>query len=382
MEELNFVIGVVDSSGRMEASMNKVNVGIVGCGNISGIYFSNCKNFSMLDIVACSDLNQERAEAKAKEFDVPVVCSTEELLKRDDIQIVINLTTPEAHADICMAAIDAGKSVYVEKPLTIELEDGRKLLETAKEKGLLVGSAPDTFLGAGLQTCRKLIDDGWIGKPVAATAFMMCHGHEGWHPDPEFYYKKGGGPMFDMGPYYLTALVSLLGPVQRVAGSTRITFPERTIMSEPKRGTKIEVEVPTHVAGVLDFENGAIGTIVTSFDVWGAQVPMIEIYGTKGSLSVPDPNTFGGPVRFNKPGMDGWSEIPLTHGFAENSRGIGVADMANALISGGKHRASGDLAYHVLELMHGFHISSDKGAHFDTEGKCAQPEPLSPDFTR
>ncbi len=199
-----------------------------------------------------------------------------------------------------------------------------------------MGSAPDTFLGGGLQTCRKLIDEGAIGEPVAAVAFMTGHGPEGWHPDPEFFYRPGAGPMFDMGPYYLTALVSLLGPIVRVTGSTRISFPERTIGSGPKQGQKIVVETPTHVAGVLDFAGGAVATIITSFDVWAANLPCIEIYGSEGSLSVPDPNTFGGPVRIRLAGDKEWREVPLTHGFTENSRGLGVADMA----SGDPGRAS------------------------------------------
>ncbi|MGB9587185.1 MAG: Gfo/Idh/MocA family protein, partial [Armatimonadota bacterium] len=303
--------------------MQPAKVGIVGCGAISGIYFQAGRTFEMLDIVACADLIRERAEAKAKEFGCKAV-TVEELLADPEIEIVLNLTIPNAHASIAQAAVEAGKSVHNEKPLTITREEGRKLLATAKEKGVRVGCAPDTFMGAGIQTCRKLIDDGVIGEPIAATAFMMCHGHEGWHPDPEFYYKVGGGPMFDMGPYYLTALVNLIGPVKRVSGSTRITFPERVIGSEPKKGQVIKVDVPTHVAGLMEFANGAIGTIITSFDVWAAELPRIEIYGTKRTLSVPDPNGFGGPVRVFLP-QEGWKEVSLTHGYEENSRGIGVA---------------------------------------------------------
>ena len=239
-----------------------------------------------------------------------------------------------------------------------------------------MGCAPDTFLGAGHQTCRKLIDDGAIGEPVAAAAFMACHGHESWHPDPEFYYKPGGGPMFDMGPYYLTALVNLLGPVRRVTGSARITFPERLITSEPKSGTKITVDVPTHVAGVLDFANGAVATIITSFDVWAHNLPRIDVYGSEGSLSVPDPNGFGGPVRIRRSGDSEWTEVPHTHGCAENGRGIGVADMACALRSGRPHRTSGQLAYHVLDVMHAVHDASREGTHIELESTCDRPTPV------
>lgn len=355
--------------------MKPTKVGIVGCGNISGIYFQAGKTFDILDIVGCADLLPERAKAKAEECGCKAYPSPEALLADPDIEIVMNLTIPNAHASVALAAIAAGKSVHNEKPLAITREDGKKMLEAAKAKGVRVGCAPDTFMGGGIQTCIKLIDDGWIGEPIGATAFMTCHGHESWHPDPEFYYKAGGGPMFDMGPYYLTALVALLGPAKRVTGSTRITFPERTITSAPKFGTQVVVDVPTHVAGIVDFANGAIGTIITSFDVWAAELPRIEIYGTLGSLSVPDPNGFGGPIKMLRPGS-GWSEIPLSHGYADNSRGIGVADMAYALRSGRTHRASGDLAYHVLDIMHAFHDASDAGKHIQLQSTCARPQPL------
>jgi len=299
-----------------------------------------------------------------------------ELLADPEIEIVINLTIPKAHAEVALAALQAGKSVHNEKPLAIERAQAHQLLALAREEGLRVGCAPDTFLGGGIQTCRKLIDDGWIGEPIAATAFMTCHGHESWHPDPEFYYKVGGGPMFDMGPYYLTALVNLIGPVRRVTGSARITFPERLVTSQPKHGTRIEVDVPTHVAGVLDFANGAVGTIITSFDIWSAHLPRIEIYGTEGSLSVPDPNGFGGPVLVKRAGASEWSDVPLTHGYAVNSRGIGVADMAYALRSGRPHRANGELAYHVLDIMHAFHDASREGKHIELASTCDRPAPL------
>jgi predicted dehydrogenase len=353
-----------------------VKIGVIGCGNISPIYLKNGKRFQVLDIVACADLIMERAESRAAEFGVSRACTVEELLADPEIQIVINLTIPNAHAEVGLAVLEAGKSVYNEKPLAVSREDGRRMLEIAARKGLLVGGAPDTFLGAGIQTCRKLIDDGWIGEPIAATAFMTNHGHESWHPDPEFYYKAGGGPMFDMGPYYLTALVNLVGPVRRVTGSTRITFAERTITSQPKQGTKIQVDVPTNVVGVLDFQNGSIGTIITTFDVWGAQLPRIEIYGSEGSLSVPDPNTFGGPVRVLRAGSREWHDVPLTYGYAENSRGLGVADMASALCSGRPHRANGNLTYHVLDIMHAIHDASRLGQHIELQSTCERPASL------
>ena len=358
----------------MKASAAKV--GVIGCGNISGIYFTNMKKMETLEVAACADLIMERAESSAKQHGIPKACTPAELLADPSIEMVVNLTIPKAHAEVALAAVEAGKSVYTEKPLAVTREDGQRIVERAAEKGVLVGCAPDTFLGAGIQTCRKLIDDGWIGRPVAATAFMTCHGHESWHPDPEFYYKPGGGPMLDMGPYYLTALVNLMGPVRRVTGSTQLTFPERTITSQPNYGTIISVEVPTHVVGVLDFAQGAVGTIITSFDVWAADLPNIEIYGTEGSLRVPDPNGFGGEIKAFRYNTKQWDPVPHTHSYPENSRGLGVADMAAALRSGRPHRANGQLAFHVLDIMHAVHDASRSGKHVELASTCARPAPM------
>jgi predicted dehydrogenase len=353
----------------------RAKVGIVGCGNISGAYFTGCAAFPILDVVACADLDMDRAEAVAEEHGVRA-CTVDELLKDPEIQIVVNLTVPKVHAEVNLVALESGKNAHTEKPFAVRKEDGLRVLELAAQKGLLTGSAPDTFLGGGIQTCRKLIDDGWIGEPVAATAFMLSHGPENWHPNPDFFYEVGGGPMFDMGPYYLTALVNLLGPVARVSGSTRVSFPERVIGNPELRfGEKIPVETPTHLAGVLDFVGGAVGTLVTSFDVWSHNVPRIEIYGSEGSLSVPDPNTFKGPVRLRRAGAEEWSEIPLTHS-DQVGRGIGVADMAYALASGRPHRASGALANHVLELMHAFDEASKSGRYIETQSPCERPAAL------
>jgi predicted dehydrogenase len=259
----------------------RTKIGIIGCGKISGIYLEAGKHFNNLEVVACADIDMARAKSQAEHYHIAKACSVEELLADPTISIVVNLTIPKVHASVGVASIKAGKSVYSEKPLAVTRAEAKELLELAKARGLRVGCAPDTFLGGGLQTCRKLIDEGAIGEPVAVSAAMLSHGHETWHPDPEFYYQPGGGPMFDMGPYYLTALISLLGPIKRVAGSTRITFPERLITSQPKHGQKITVNTPTHIAGTMDFASGVIGTIVTSFDIWGSNVPLMEIYGTE-----------------------------------------------------------------------------------------------------
>lgn len=276
---------------------------------------------------------------------------------------------------MAFAVVNAGKSVYNEKPLTVRFEDGEKLLALAGRKNVRVGGAPDTFLGGGFQACRRLIDEGAIGRPVAAAGFMICHGHESWHPSPEFYYEKGGGPLFDMGPYYLTALVSLLGPVKRVSGSAQKSFPFRIITSKPKFGKRVKVEVPTHAVGVLDFVNGAVATVVTTFDVWRTPLPNLEIYGTEGSLRLPDPNNFSGDVLM-------WSKtrecksVNVTRPYQENSRGLGVADMAAALLRKRAHRANGAMALHVLEIMHGIHEASRTGRYRVLKTRCDRPAAL------
>lgn len=355
---------------------DQVGIGIIGCGNISSTYFENLPRFQHLRLVSCADLLPERALVRAAEYGVEPAGSVEALLADPAVTIVVNLTIPRAHAAVSLAAIDAGKSVYSEKPLAISRGEGRAIMEAAAARGVLVGCAPDTFLGGGLQTCRKLLDDGAIGEPVGAAAFMAGHGHEHWHPDPDFYYQPGGGPLFDMGPYYLTALVSLLGPVRRVTGSARISFPERLIGSAPRRGQTITVRVPTHIAGILDFASGAIGTITMSFDVWAARLPFIEIYGSRGTLSLPDPNGFGGPVRVWREERRDWEDVPLTHLYTSDWRGLGVADMAAALRSGRPHRANGDMAYHVLEAMDAIHEASAESRHIPLRSDCVRPAAL------
>jgi predicted dehydrogenase len=353
-------------------------IGIVGIGNISGIYLKNLHGMfkDRIKVSAVTDLIQERAAKAAADYPVRHIKTTEELLGSPDVDIVLNITQPPNHYQVALGAVKAGKHVYDEKPLCAEREEAAEVLKEAAAHKVRVGGAPDTFLGAGLQTCRKLIDDGWIGRPIAVTAFMLGHGPENWHPDPEFFYKKGGGPMFDMGPYYVTALVNLLGPVERVSGSAQKSFPTRTITSEARYGKVVTVDIPTHIAGVLDFANGAVGTLITSFDVYKSTVPRIEIYGTEGTLRVPDPNTFGGPVYVSRFRSETWSEIPLLGDFSGNSRALGLTDMAEAITEGRPHRASGELAYHVLEVMHGIHDASASGHYYQLKSTCARSEPL------
>jgi predicted dehydrogenase len=355
--------------------MEQLRVGIVGCGKISAAYFKGCREFPILDVVACADLVAERAAEQAAEFGIPRALTPKELLADDGVDLVVNLTIPAAHHAVSRAAIDAGKHVWCEKPLAVERAEGEDLVRAADDAGVLLGCAPDTFFGGGHQTCRKLIDDGWIGEPLHAVAFMAGPGHESWHPDPAFYYQPGGGPMFDMGPYYLTALVHLLGPVRSVAGLTRITRPERLITSEPRRGERITVRVPTHVQGLLEFASGAQATIVTSFDVQAAHLPRIEVFGSERTLSVPDPNGPGGPVAVGQARGE-WQEVPLTHGYTATSRGIGVADMAYAIRTGRPHRASGALALHVLDIMHAIHEAAAERRQVDLTTTCARPAPL------
>jgi predicted dehydrogenase len=355
--------------------LQQTKVGIIGCGNISRAYFGTNAKFSFFDITACADLNLAAAQEKAQEWNIAKACSVAELLADPEIEFIINLTIPAAHGPIMLQCLEAGKSVYTEKPFTVTREEAQKIIAVATAKGLRVGSAPDTFLGGAHQTCRHLIDSGAIGEVVSATAFMAGRGHEHWHPSPEFYYKKGGGPVFDMGPYYLTDLVQLIGPIESVSGYARITHAQRTISSEPLHGKVMDVEVPTHVSGSMQFQSGAIGTLIMSFDVLAHTLPNIQIHGTKGSLFVPDPNQFGGKVELRVAGEEP-QEIELTHGYIENARGIGMADMVLAMQTGRDHRCNERVAYHVLDAMHAFHDSSEQRRHIDLQSSCERPAML------
>jgi predicted dehydrogenase len=360
--------------------MDKVKVGIIGCGNISGVYITADKRFEILDIVALSDIIPERSARRAAEHGRARAVTNEEILADPEIEIVLDLTPPYVHHEIDMAALGAGKNAYTEKPLGVDREEGLSQVRLAAEKGLRLGAAPDTVLGGGIQTCRRLIDEGAIGTPIGANAWMMNHGSENWHPDPEFFYKRGGGPLLDMGPYYLTTLVTLFGPVKRVTGSSTISFPARVITSEPKRGQRVAVECPTHVNGVLEFASGAIGNVVMSFDTWATEVPWIEIYGTEGTLSVPDPNGFGGTVRLFTADSGEWREAPVSGCYTGNDRGLGLADMASAIRSGRPHRANGQLAFHVLDIMMGIYDAWEARSFVTLESTCERPQPMPADL--
>lgn len=359
--------------------MNRVGIGIIGCGNISGAYLEAAKDFPILDIKGLSDAKPETAEAKAAEFGLKAA-SVEALLDDPEIEIVLNLTIPNAHVEVGLRALEAGKHVYSEKPLGIRFADGKALMARAREKRLRVGCAPDTFFGGSHQRCRHLVDQGTLGTIVGGTAFFMGPGHERWHPSPVFYYERGGGPMLDMGPYYITDLVNLLGPVKTVFGSTTMARAQRPILSEPLRGQTIEVEVPTHIAGFMEFASGAVVQITTSFDVAGHKHLPLEIYGTDATMIVPDPNRFDGEIEILPTGGD-WSPIATDMPYADgNYRSIGLADMAHALRDDRPHRASGELALHVLEVIEAFGTSSDEGRRITIETSAARPAPLTDDL--
>lgn len=361
----------------MGESLKPLNIGIVGAGKISGAYLSTLERLTSVRLTAVTDLDRSRAEAVAEQAggEVAVAPTVADLVARDDVDAVLNLTIPAAHAEVALAALGAGKHVYGEKPLAANRKEADAVLAAAREAGLRVGCAPDTVLGTGTQTARKAVDDGLIGRPVAATAFMTTKGHEAWHPDPEFYYKPGGGPLLDMGPYYLSALVHLLGPVVKVTGASSRPRAERTIGSGPRAGHTFPVEVDTHITGVLEHADGALSTLVMSFDVRAARLPRIEVHGTDASLSVPDPNGFDGTVEINR--GDGWETLPVSAGYRDAGRGAGLADLAEALSAGRPHRASAELAAHVLDIMLTLMDSADQGRALPVTSTCERPAPVT-----
>jgi predicted dehydrogenase len=365
-------------------------VGIIGCGQVSHQYLEGLARFDRLvEVRACADRDEERAAAAGARHGVPAR-RPDELLASSDIEIVVNLTPPAAHASVTAQVVAAGKHCYSEKPLARDLESARRVLDEANRADVSIGCAPDTFMGDALQTCRRLVDDRAVGEPVAAVAFVSEHGYEHFHPNVDSFYLPGGGPVLDLGPYYVTALVHLFGPVVRATAFARATFHQREILlAGPRRGERIPVQVPTHATGALQFESGLIATVLMSWDLWATHLPYIEVYGTSGSLAVPNPDEFSGIPRLRSagpeelrqpppaPGELPWTEVPLAH-VGGTARGIGVAEMVRAIRAGRPPRASGELAYHVLEALTGLERSAATGRHVAIESRCARPDRLDP----
>jgi predicted dehydrogenase len=362
----------------------RVGIGIVGAGNILGRYLKGMSRFSTLQVVGCAARSAERARAAADEFGIGHFDSVPDLLGSPEVDVVLNITPPMAHAETTAAALRAGKHVYVEKPITTTLPDAQRLVAEANIAGLLLGSAPDTFLGSGAQTARSAVDDGLIGEPVGVAGFITSGRVETWHPDPTFLFQPGGGPVADMGPYYLTAMVNLLGPLSSVAARSRIGAPVLEVTSPDRRVESITVTVPTHASAVLEFESGVIGSLLASFDVWDHHLPRLEVYGTEGTLSLPDPNTYDGDVLLKRHTDDDWRVLPpVIPAFAEPGsmdqymRGPGVADLVAAL-DGAPQRTSAQLACHVLEAIEGIESSSISGSAVILSTRTPRPEPIQP----
>lgn len=358
----------------MGSTMNEpvLRVGVVGVGVISQQYFEHFPALPGLSLVAVADLDVDRAQAVGAAQGVRGT-SVDELLAADDVDVVLNLTIPAAHADVATRALAAGKHVYGEKPLAMSTAEAEPVLEAARAAGLRVGSAPDTVLGTGIQTARAALDDGLIGTPVGAAVAWSAPGHELWHPAPAFYYQPGGGPLLDMGPYYLTSLVTFFGSVVRVSGSATRSTRERTVATGPNAGTSIPVDIDTHVVAILEHENGVVSTVTVSFEVWATRAPLFEVYGTAGTLGVPDPNRFSDPVSIATADDREWRELPVSAGYADAGRGYGLADLAHAITTDRPHRASGDLAFHVLEVMEAVSAAARDHAVVDVHSRVDRP---------
>jgi predicted dehydrogenase len=364
--------------------MSDLGIGIIGCGNISAAYLRLAPLFKGIEMRAVADIDMGAAEARANEFGLRAE-TVEGLLAADDIDIVVNLTVPAAHFEVSSRILQAGKHVYSEKPFVLSLEEGSKIKALADAKGLRVGSAPDTFLGGAHQHAQHLVDDGTIGQVTSGTAFVMSHGMEDWHPNPDFFFLPGAGPILDIGPYYVTNLIQLIGPIKRVTAMTATPSKTRTILSEPRKGEEIPVETPTTIHGIMEFENGAVVTLAASWDVWGHGHKPMELYGTKASLDVPDPNFFGGslfmtPAREERVEMTAWDHpfgVENEDGRA-NYRTAGLADMAVAIQEGRPHRCSMEMALHAIEVMGAFLSSGERGEVLEMTTDCARPSALSP----
>lgn len=360
---------------------NPAGIGVIGAGNIARRYVEGMARFPQLKLIGVTDLAQPLADKLAAEAGVLSYGSLQDLLRDPQIDVVVNITPPNAHAAVTIEALEAGKHVYVEKPIAATVADSKEMLKSARTNGRLLGSAPDTFLGSAGQTVRAAIDEGRIGEPIAAVAFIAHSKAETWHPDPSFLFAPGGGPALDLGPYYITTLVNSLGAVESVAGFTRIGAPVRTVTSPDRRIDSITVSTPTHVGAVLKFASGVIATVQLSFDVWDHHLPFLEIYGQDGTLTVPDPNEFDGDVTLRGHGSEEWKVLePVTratgepHSPAQSLRGIGVADLVGA-IDGLPHRASGALGEHVLEVLEAIQTASDTASVVPIHSSPDRPEP-------
>lgn len=370
----------------MTRNSDQLGVGIVGCGNISGAYFRGLERFDGLRIVGCTDLSADLARAAGERYGVRVFASVEALAADDEVDVLVNLTPPLAHESVTRALLATGKHVFTEKPLTASFETAAPLVAEAKERGVLFGSAPDTFLGAAGQTARAAVDEGLIGEVIGASAFVTHSKAELWHPDPTFLFQPGGGPALDMGPYYIAALVNLLGPVAGVYASARIGSTVRPVSTPGRRVESIDVTIPTHASATLDFASGAVGTVLASFDVWDHRLPFIELYGSKGTLSLPDPNNYDDAVTVRLHGETEWRTLaPVIDGFTDGVleellplRGPGVADLAGAL-AGEPFRTSADFALHVLEVLDAIANGTD-GVHALTT-TCERPAPSTETWT-
>jgi predicted dehydrogenase len=351
-----------------------LRIGVIGCGQISRTYLGTLSRLATVSVTALADSVPERAEAAAATLPGTSVLEPEELAESSEVDLVLNLTVPVAHFEVASLALKSAKHVYNEKPIATTRQQSAELLSAAAAQDLRLGCAPDTVLGTGVQTARAVVDAGDIGTPHTATAFMASPGHEAWHQRPQFYYQPGGGPLFDMGPYYLSALVHLLGPVKRVAGASSRPRPTRVVGSGPLAGTKLHAEVDTHVTGLLEHASGALTTLVMSFEIWGSHLPKIEVHGTEGSLSVPDPNHFAGAVERFSPTSGQWEQVPERAGYVGASRGYGVADLAEALSTSRPHRANGELGHHVLDVMVTLLEASEQKAWLEVASSCERPE--------
>lgn len=365
-----------------------LGVGIIGCGNISTTYLDLGPKFKGIEMRAVADINEQAAMARAEEYGVRAE-TVEGLLAAGDIDIIVNLTIPDAHYPVTKSIVEAGKHAYTEKPLVLSLDEGKELRDLATSKGVRIGSAPDTFMGGAHQQARAIIDGGEVGRIVAGTAHVLSHGMEHWHPNPDFFFLPGGGPMLDLGPYYVTNLIQLIGPVKRVGALTSMASETRTITSEPRNGEKIPVKTPTNIHALLEFENGATITLSTSWDIWAHRHANMELYGTDGSLFVPDPNFFGGTLEQAGADAEIKEVTAWDHPFGKPNQGenanyrcAGLADMAIGIAEGRPHRCSIELALHAVDVMVSVLKSGETGQFIDMTTTCERPAALGPDEAR